>query len=324
MIDEYPIRTLPSIPMWSENYAVMLADPVAAVSVYYSCGRWLDDPSVWREMIGIVLPGNTVIFAKNYGRTNESKGPGAGLSRLEVIEPHKKLALRFRGPVIASTNDAMREHGFRDDAKSLCSLDIEFDGATPVWNMQGTSTEAATIAGSMHFEQIGTARGSVEFGGKVHRLIDGYAVRDHSRGVRDVREYRWHCWINGRFGSDLFFYLYAMQLQGSETIGMTNAAICHAGTILPARILHCDLLEKQDDFTKRHTVVLGSDLGEMEIRVAEIRSNFFTSMISPYDMAPGWTRHRNAARMRDQLVTLELKGTHGIGWWESGFAGSPL
>ncbi|MET0985875.1 MAG: hypothetical protein ABW034_10755 [Steroidobacteraceae bacterium] len=55
-IDEFPIREIPRTALWSENYALLCGDPATNASVYFSCGRWLDDPTIWREVIGIVLP----------------------------------------------------------------------------------------------------------------------------------------------------------------------------------------------------------------------------------------------------------------------------
>jgi hypothetical protein len=302
----------------------MLADVATGASIYFSCGRWLDEPSVWRELIGISLPGRDFLFAKNYGRSDESTGPGSSLARLVVLEEQRKMRFYFKGPVSESPNMSLLEHGLRVEPKTLCTIDLIFDAAAPVWNMKGDSTEAATIAGSMHIEQIGVVNGSIHYAGHDHVFSGGYGVRDHSRGIRDVSSYRWHCWVNGRFPGNRFFYLYAMQLRDSGAIGMTNAAIFQDGNMYAARLLDSDFLIDPASYRKLRTFVLDSALGKMEIRVAEIVSNCFTSMVKPYDMSPGWTHHLSAANMMDQYVTLSWDGQSGVGWWESGFASQPL
>jgi len=323
-IDEFPIQRIPDTPLWSENYALMLANPSTSASIYYSCGRWLGDPTIWREVIGVVLPSGNVLVAKNYGRNSSVNGPGASLSTLNILEPEQQLQLRFSGPVVETTDDSPLVNGYRDGPKMLCTIDLLFDAVTPVWNMKGDSREAATIAGSMHIEQIGSVTGIVAYDGQSHQFENGYGVRDHSRGVRDVSNYRWHCWLNGRFPGDRFFCLYAMQLQGSETIGMSNACIFEDGKIHAAQLLHGDLLVDPEDYHRLHTFVIGSDLGQMEVRVSQVLTNFFTSMIYPYDILPGWIRYRSSAVMMDQLVTFEWEKRKGIGWSEVGFARCPL
>lgn len=324
LIDEYPIAQIPAIPQWSENYAVMFGDPVSRTSIYYSIGRNLADRSIWRELIGIVLPDQRILFAKNYGRGATSTGPGGGLTKLDVIEAERCLRLTFSGPVTASTHAELVGRGYREGPKGFCNIDVKFDAVKPVWNMKGDSREAGTIAGSMHIEQIGAANGTIEIDGCTFPLTNGYSVRDHSRGIRDVSQYRMHCWINGCFPDGRAFAFYAMQLQGSETFGMSNAAVFDGDKRYPATLVRTDIDVDLEDASKRHTVVLDSPLGAMEIRVSEILTSFPNSMVCPYDMCPGRLDHVVSAFMLDQLVTFECNGQKGIGWTERGVARKPF
>jgi hypothetical protein len=323
-IDEFPIREIPDTALWSENYAMLIGDPRNNVAVYFSCGRWLDEPTIWREVISVVLGNERVLVAKNYGRGATDKGPGGSLASLEVVEPEHTLRLRFKGPVIATTDELLLTHGFRDSAKSLGVIDLTFEGASPVWNMKGDSVEASTIAGSLHIEQIGAVSGTITHGGKTYTLDNAYAVRDHSRGIRDVSSYRYHCWLNGRLGPERFFFLYGMQLQGSGELGMSNAAIFDRGKLYPAKLVDHDVLADQQDHLRPRTIVLDSELGKMKIRTTQILTNFASSMISPYDMSPGWTQYDRSAHMVDQLATFDCNGEPATGWVEQGFAPQPL
>lgn len=319
-LDEFPIKIFPDTPQWSENYALMFGDLLTRTAVYYSIGRNLDDLTIWRELISVVLPDNRIIFAKNYGRGADELGPGGALTKLDVLEVGRRLRLRFSGPVTVSSNTELIERGYREGPRQHATIDLHFAGRTPVWNMKGDSREAGTIAGSMHMEQMGYADGSIEIGGEVFRLNRGYSVRDHSRGVRDVSQYRMHAWINGSFASGRAFALYVMQLQDAPGIGMTNAVVFDHDQQYPATIESTDLLDDTDDPARRHHVVLKSALGRMDIRVAEIVTSFPNSMVLPYDMCPGRLHHRVSGFMLDQLVHLECDGQRGIGWTERGLA----
>lgn len=323
-LDEFPIKQFPPTPQWSENYALMFGDTETRTGVYYSIGRNLADLSIWREIISVVLPDGRTIFSKNYGRGADERGPGGALTKLDVLEIGRRLRLSFSGPVTVSNNAELIERGYREGPKEHATIDLHFAGRTPVWNMKGDSQEAGTIAGSMHMEQMGFADGSIDIGGMSFPIKRGYCVRDHSRGIRDVSQYRMHAWINGVIDDGRSFALYLMQLQGATEIGMTNAVVFLHDQQYPATVESSDLLEDTDDPARHHTVVLSSGLGRMEIRVREILTSFPNSMVLPYDMCPGNLHHRTSAFMLDQFVTFECGGQRGIGWVERGLARKAL
>jgi hypothetical protein len=323
-LDEYPIQELPNTPQWTENYAFLGGDPDTRSALYCSWGRWIGDPTLWREVIGVILPDQTIVLAKNYGRNFTPTAAGASVSSWEVIEPAKKLRFRFDGPVVQTTHDPLFAQGYREGPKKRCRIDLTFDGVGPVWNMDGKSQEASRIAGSLHIEQVGHVNGTIEFDGQTHRWKDAYGIRDHSRGPRDLKEYRWSCWINGHLPGNRVFHMYAMQLQGKNEIGMQNAGIFDKGQYYPAKIVRTDLLEDTLNPKARHMFVLESELGSMEIRTADPLTAFPTSMFMPYDMCPGWMHHPSAAHLIDQLVWFECDGQRTLGWSERGLAAQRL
>src|SRR5262249_21989879 len=91
--DEYPIKAIPDTPRWSENYAAMFFCPASRVAIYCSIGRWLGDPTMWRDLIMVALPDRTVLYSKSFGRGGTPNSAGTGLSRFEVLEPGKKIRL---------------------------------------------------------------------------------------------------------------------------------------------------------------------------------------------------------------------------------------
>jgi hypothetical protein len=322
--DEFPIKEIPDTPQWSENFAAMFANPATRVAAYYSIGRWHSDPTIWRESIMVSLPDQRVLFSRGYGRNGTSTGPGGSLSRYEILEPGNKMRLTFDGPMSEAACQDLIDNGVRMGTMQRCKLDLRFDSAAPVWNMKGDSVEAAKMAGSMHIDHIGKVNGTIDYGGKTYTFTDGYGIRDHSRGVRDVSQYGGHNWLNGIFPGGRAFYVYAMKSQGSSTLGMSNAAVAQGDRLYPARLLHTEFISSTKDAGRTHKFVLGSELGEMEIEFAEVLNIFPAAMVSPYDVCAGSIKHRKAAFMLDEAVRMKWDGKEGFGWSERGFASEPL
>lgn len=323
--DEYPLSVSPDTPQWSENFAAFFCDEKLGVSVMYSAGRWHADPNLWREYIWVGLPGDRVLYHRSYGRTPNDKGPPGHLGRYEILVPLKSARLTFDGPVSESTSRAMIERGPLNEppAKRLV-MDLRFDSDVPIWDMKGSSHEAQTMTGAMHIDHAGVANGSIRYDGQIYELQNGYAVRDHSRGVRDMSYYGRHAWINGKFPDGVHFHVYAGAAQGSRDLGMAEAVVIQGQRVLPAKLLHVDLLTDTKQAATPHRLALESELGRMEIDVVEFMNTFPYSMFTPFDTTPGLTFHRRQASMFDEFVRLRCNGQTGVGWSERGIAPQPI
>lgn len=323
--DEYPIKEIPPTPLWSENFAAMFTDSTSNLAVMYSCGRWQGDTTMWREFVMASFPDGRFLFHRGYGRNGDAQGPGGCFSKYDILEPGKSVKLFFDGPMSESTSDYLiHNNPLNNPPAKKCVMDIHFDSNLPVWNMKGDSAEASTMAGGIHIDHIGTCNGTIQYDGKTYTLTDGYAVRDHSRGVRDMTHYGAHCWINGRFPNGRSFYLYAMRAQGTDTLGMSNAAIDQDGKLYPATVVHTELIDSTSFAGKTHKVILDSELGRMDIEVSEVTNIFPYSMMMPFDTALGLVTHRNVAVIYDEFVRVKWDGQEGPGWSERGFATAPL
>ena len=322
--DEFPIKEIPTTPWWSENFAAMYSSPSERVAVFYSIGRWHSDTSIWRELIMVSLPDGRVAYSKGFARNGTPTGPGGPLTRYEILEPGAKVRLSFDGPMSDASLKDLIAHGARGETSKLCKLDLRFDSAAPVWNMKGDSKEAGSVAGSIHIDHIGKANGTIEYEGRTYRFTDGYTARDHSRGAREVSQYGGHNWINGVFPDGRAFYLYAMKSQGSNTIGMSNAAVAQDGKLYPAELLKTEFISSLDSIGKTHRLTLKSELGTMEIEIVEVLNSFVSSMVCPYDTVPGATHHRKAAHIVDESVRMRWNGQEAYGWSERGYADGPL
>jgi len=323
--DEYPIEQIPDTPSWSENYALMGADPATRKGLFFGTGRWHGDPSIWRELMLVALPDERIIFAKGYGRNGSEKGPGGAFARLDVVQPGRRLRLTYDGPVWQSTYQELFAVGFRDGATRRCKLDVVFESTLPIWNMKGDSPGAANVAGGIHVEQIGQINGQVEYADEMHYFSGGYSIRDHSRGPRDISRYKSHCWTSGYFAArDTAYYVYAMRMQDIPGLGMSNAAIVRGGRCYPATVVKIDLPERIEDVKALVCLDLTSGLGDMRIEVLEMLARIPTGMVCPYDTTVGIHASQSCVAFTDGPTRIRWDGCEGFGWSELGYAAEPL
>ena len=79
--DECALEQRPATPLWSENFALVYADPESRTSALYSIGTWYHDPSVWRENLAVTVPDGQVAVTRNFGRNTQGSVVSAALSR---------------------------------------------------------------------------------------------------------------------------------------------------------------------------------------------------------------------------------------------------
>lgn len=323
--DEYPITAMPDTPWWSENYALMASDTEAGLGLFFGAGRWHGDLGVWRELLTIALPEGRNVFAKTYGRGGDTKGPGGGFAKLDVLEPGRKLALRYDGPLWESSSADLFEHGFRDGAVKRGTVDMIFESDQPIWNMKGDSVAASSLAGAIHIEQIGVTTGTVTYGDERYEFRQGFSIRDHSRGPRDVERYKAHIWTQGHFaGPDVSYYIYAMALRGMDTLGMSNAAVMQGGKTYPATVRSINIPDSRESTRGLNRIELESELGIMAIETTAYINHVVTGMVLPYDTIIGGRAGQNAAVIIDGPVRIRWDGHDGLGWTERGFAPEQL
>jgi hypothetical protein len=193
-----------------------------------------------------------------------------------------------------------------------------------MWDMHAARHADPTgIAGAMHIEQLGRASGSVRLDGSQILIRSAASCRDHSRGKRDVTNYRNHCWINGRFPSGRGFQLYFFRMHGIEQPALSLATIIERGEHHAATIEHLEVIESPADVRKPHHIVLQSTLGEMRVEVGEPIGTIPLHMTAPFNPAFG-VGQGSYGLLFDQGVRLSSDGEGGIGWCERGFARQPI
>ena len=323
--DDYPIAQIPDTPMWSENYAYSCNDPESGISIIVLLGRWWADPTVWREVVAIALPGGRQICIKNYGRAATGEVACGSMLRHEVVQPGRALRLTYDGPAFEQDRATLLRHGFIPAAPRRCKIDLLFEGTTPVWNMSGHAGATAELTGAMHVEQVGKGSGSVVFGKERFDIRDAFMNRDHSRGVRVVSNYRRHCWAQGYFAdADISFNVYAMEFHGTDGCAMANATVTQGDRRYTATLKDIELIRGRADACQPYRIVIESELGEMALTKAVTYGSIPISFLNPFDFHHGATPNVAAATMFEEAVAWEWQGRQGLGWSERAFAFDPL
>jgi len=216
------------------------------------------------------------------------------------------------------------ETGLHCGKTNRLRLDLTFEASAPMWDMHAEHKADPTgIAGAMHIEQLGRVGGMLQLDDREIGIRDAFSCRDHSRGARDVTNFRNHCWINGSFGSGRGFQLYFFKMHGLEGPALSLATVVQDGKHHPATIEHVEVVDDAEDFGRHHTVVLRSTLGEMRISVDEVLATLPIHMTSPFNPAFG-IGQGSYGLLFDEAIRVGWNGETGFGWCERGFARQPI
>ena len=318
--NEYPLTNKPGTPLWSENFALVFNDPVNKVSALFGVGTWYLDTSVWRENFAVTLPDGQVLVGRQFGRNTHDGVVSAAFLRYEIVEPEKKVRLAYDGPVWSYRIEELLRQGAIGGKAQRLQLTLDFDAIAPIWDMHaGHKSDKTGLAGAMHTEQLGRCNGVLKINDTEIQIRDAFGNRDHSRGARDIGNYRNHCWIQGSFPGGRCFQLYVIRMHHIEGIAMSNALVTQDGVQYPATVEQVEFVESSDDRRKPHTVVLKSALGEMTLRATSLYATIPVVTTSPFNLTMGIVKEPHAL-MFDEPMTVEWNGQTGYGWSERGFS----
>jgi len=320
---EYPLEMRPHTALWSENFALVFTDPVSRVSTMYSVGTWYHDTSVWRENLAVALPNGRLLASRNFGRNTAGATVSASLSRYEIIEVEKKVRLSYSGPTWSYTFEDLLRYGANAGKTERLELDVFFEATAPMWDMHsGDAADPTGLAGTLHTEQLGRCNGTLHLDDFEISIRDAYSCRDHSRGTRDVTNYRNHCWINGSFSGTRAFQLYTFKMHHIKGTALTLATVVHDRVHFPATIERIEYVNHPEEFGLLHTFLLRSALGDMNIAITEVLATIPESMTSPYNDIIGIVRDPHAL-LFEEPVRMEWNGETGFGWCERGYMREP-
>ncbi|HKT73853.1 MAG TPA: hypothetical protein VJQ47_13260 [Steroidobacteraceae bacterium] len=233
-MEDFSAASWPDVPNWSENYALSGYDRKTGVDVFLALGRWRQDLSLWREMITIALPDQTVLAHRAVGNARaRGKNPGGPNLALEILEDGRRQRWSFLGGMRRVPAERLKRDLLDQGPLQRAEFAFEFESECPLWDL-GEAGKASAVAGHAHIEQIGRTLAEIRVGSEVFGF-DSEINRDHSRGPRLVGAVTRHAWLHAIFENGLRVQAYEM-FEGSETRTprFSKAAIIKDGALFPA------------------------------------------------------------------------------------------
>ncbi len=214
-----PITELPHVPVamdnWTEHFFFYGYDPDAAIGMNVHIGRLPADPSIWRAVVQMYLPGGEEMFAVKYhGRDGDRRGPGAGPIKISCIEPLRKWVVDFDGAAFSTTRSELTREVLRDGPAEPVAFHMFFDAAGPLFGRTEDLGEGRTSS-TFHSEQICHMSGHFKYRGK-YIPLKGMGVRDHSSGPRDYGPVIGDIWFHALFPSGKVIQTQVVRFEGME------------------------------------------------------------------------------------------------------------
>lgn len=265
LADELPLAKIPSEKWWSENYCFIGYDFAADVGLYLHMGRWLQDPTVWREEVYVYLPDGTTLNYRSLGRGDAGKGPRGALVRYECEEPGRRWDVCFQGPANHMTRtQSLDGEGMRERAMERMTMDVTFKGAGPiiVYNVEDNVT-----FGRWHYEQEMSVDAEFTFGDKTYRMKSGQGWRDHTRGPRHLSDVRGHINFQGKLPDGRFFCAFRVweERDGKERKIVDEARLVKGSQFVTAEILEATRLNSIDELDRDVRLVLQAGEERIEL-----------------------------------------------------------
>lgn len=159
----------------------------------------------------IYLPDGRIGFMFKRPERHDNDALDGGGMTFSVVEPHKRLSVRYRGKLCVLENPqdmADPANAFKTNPIVEAELDLDFEGVSPMFggepvNLDGSPIEqdAGASFARGHTEQHTHGRGQIRVGEESFE-IDGLGLRDHSWGPRYWQAIHWYRWLPMNFSED--------------------------------------------------------------------------------------------------------------------------
>jgi len=137
----------------------------------------------------------------------------AGGLRVDVVEPLRRLDMRYAGELLVIDDPALLRHPkrlFAEARRAPASVEWRHEGISPTHGGVPTDPAQQTLYGRDfslgHFNQHTRVRGEIRIGEECWP-VDGYGWRDHSWGPRYWQAPWYYRWLTANFDRDLGFML---------------------------------------------------------------------------------------------------------------------
>ncbi|WP_156767157.1 hypothetical protein [Mycobacterium sp. E796] len=202
------------VPMFSENFWFVGYDHDSGVGHYLHLGADSTNFAVWIEQIVLAVGSEQLYFHWGYGGERSPDKVAGPRMLLHNIEPFHKWHLSYDGPAAPVTLSALKSGLVSRQSTETEHIVVDLDVVTvaPVFLAAAGGERAEPYEGqafSSHYEQMYRLSGTVTINGHQHS-VNGFGLRDHSRGPRDLTGWGTHALIGGAFPSGRAFGLFVV------------------------------------------------------------------------------------------------------------------
>ena len=263
LADEIPLAPCP--PDWSENYCWHGHDAQRGIGFWIHMGTWPLDTRIWRETIIVFLPDGSAMVQRGYGAGDCAQGPAGALLTMRCATAAQHWSIHYHGPGRRTSTAALLQGGMQENISELLNMELTLTAYSDIWEFGHRDN---TAWGRRHYEQMLDFRGRIGFGAETLEVA-GTAYRDHSRGPRNLGDWRRHNWIQGRLNDGWGFAIFELWTDApeGEKKQLDNAVMIDpAGRILPASILASPGLVTPASLQADYELVLQSPARRLELR----------------------------------------------------------
>jgi hypothetical protein len=295
-------------PIWTENIAFWMHDPIAQLRLYAHLGRMQPDRSIWEGLSIIFLPRGEVLV-------NRSLGVSVAAAenreyRYRPVVPNQTWTFEFDGVVQRVQPQRGRERPVVDEPVEAASYALVFEAVQPVFNMHRSDLQSER----MHLEQGGSVRGSFSVAGR-RIAVDGHGYRDHSVSQRTFTTLDSETWANCVFPSGKVFSLLEVS-RGDKRI--LEGQVYRDGRMQHARPVAVPDLTDTAGAPGAFTITLEVDSELISIEAETLSSLTFPfNLLRPTGMRPGIDTAEQDGMVAVQCPTrYRWNGEVGHGWLE--------
>ncbi|GGM98460.1 hypothetical protein [Streptomyces fuscichromogenes] len=294
-----------SVSMWISDDRGALGIPRVAIEAVAS------DWGAHQLQLNVAFPDGRVYRLRESGQSHPALDGdgratvlGTGPLAFQCLEPFTTWTVTFHGTAVQASTQALIA-GSTDGPRVDLAFRVEATMAAPPW-IQGAllpeagerlrATSEGALMGGPRYEQLFQAKGSLCVGGEEHTFA-GSGLRIRRQGVRDLTDFRGHCWQSALFPSGRAFgYIaYPPRDDGQPTF---NEGFLYQGDgpLIPARVVQAPWLGRLQPTGEDVSVVFESELGKTRIGGETVVSTF--DVVDRPSMPNFPVLHQGGARYR--------------------------
>ncbi|MCK9904286.1 hypothetical protein MXD63_30095 [Frankia sp. Cpl3] len=272
-----------SASMWISDDRGVLGVPRVAIEAVAS------DWEAHQLQLNVAFPDGRVYRLREAGKslpTLDGEGRptilGTGPLAFQCVEPFRTWTVTFRGTAVQTSTQALIA-GDSDGPRVDLEFHVEATMAAPPW-IQGSllpearerleSSVEGGLMGGARYEQLFRAQGSLRVANEEHTFT-GSGLRIRRQGVRDLAEFRGHCWQSALFPSGRAFGYIAYPPRDDGVPTFNEGFLYNGdGPLIPARVVEAPWLGRLQPTGEDVSVVFESELGRTRIEGETALSTF--------------------------------------------------